>query len=254
MSKSFDALPINSGRSSVCRYLPPCNRKCLQAVYFIDQAEPFTSFDAVFQRRQHALRPDRGFHPLWGFCVLFSRLRHCRHFAFALPFTGLHASTFLPPFPRRGVAFRAFRSYDRCSTMKALTSVRVTAQTDLPASLIMPSGHSISNHLTRPCRSFNTLPISSTGPLYSGSGFAFPLADSPTTPGRIEFVILWTGRSPPVALHPASRRRSYVQLQARIAFGLKKTCTSLTLCPRGRTMGDFYIAGIIFGKIYLDHN
>ena len=33
-------------------------------------------------------------------------------------------------------------------------------------------------------------------------------------PGRIEFVILWTGRSPPAALHPASRRRSYVRLHA----------------------------------------
>ena len=35
-----------------------------------------------------------------------------------------------------------------------------------------------------------------------------------TTTGRIEFVkILRTGHSPPVALHPASRRRSYVRLQ-----------------------------------------
>jgi hypothetical protein len=33
-------------------------------------------------------------------------------------------------------------------------------------------------------------------------------------PGRIEFVILRTGRSPPAALHPASRRRSCSRLQA----------------------------------------
>jgi len=33
-------------------------------------------------------------------------------------------------------------------------------------------------------------------------------------PGRIEFVILWTGRSPPAALHPASWRRSCIQFQA----------------------------------------
>ena len=33
------------------------------------------------------------------------------------------------------------------------------------------------------------------------------------TPGRIEFVILRTGRSPPVALHLASLRRSYSRLQ-----------------------------------------
>jgi hypothetical protein len=33
-------------------------------------------------------------------------------------------------------------------------------------------------------------------------------------PGRIEFVILRTGRSPPAALHLASRRRSCTWLQA----------------------------------------
>ena len=239
MSKSFDALAVNSGRSCVCRYLPPCNPKGLQAVYFIDQTEPFASFDAVFQRRQHAFRPDRGFHPLRSFRALFSRFRHCRHFTFVLPFTGFHASAFLPHFPWRGFAIRAFRDYGRYSIIKALTSACVTSQTDLPTSLIMPSDHSISNHLTLPCRSFHTLPVSSTGSLYWGRGFTVPLAGSPVTPGRIEFVILRTGRSPPVASHPASRRRSYLQLQAWIAFGLKRTCTSLTLCPRGRTSGDF---------------
>lgn len=33
------------------------------------------------------------------------------------------------------------------------------------------------------------------------------------TPRRIEFVILRTASSPPVALHPASQRRSYLRLQ-----------------------------------------
>jgi hypothetical protein len=45
--------------------------------------------------------------------------------------------------------------------------------------------------------------------------WASPLASwLATTPGRIEFVILRTSRSPPVALHLASRRRSYVRLQS----------------------------------------
>jgi len=35
-----------------------------------------------------------------------------------------------------------------------------------------------------------------------------------TTTGRIEFVILRTSRSPPVALHPPSRGRSYCRLQS----------------------------------------
>jgi len=47
-----------------------------------------------------------------------------------------------------------------------------------------------------------------------GSGLRRSLAGSPRAPGRNGFVILRTGRSPPVALHPASRRRSYSRLQA----------------------------------------
>ena len=50
-----------------------------------------------------------------------------------------------------------------------------------------------------------------------GSRFHHWLAGSPETPGRNGFVILRTGRSPPVALHPASQRRSYSRLQA-VAF------------------------------------
>ena len=37
-------------------------------------------------------------------------------------------------------------------------------------------------------------------------------------PGRIEFVILRTGRSPPAALHHASLRRSCIRLQAGERF------------------------------------
>ena len=46
------------------------------------------------------------------------------------------------------------------------------------------------------------------------SGLRRCLADSSDSGGRIEFVILRTGRVPPIALHPASRRRSYRRLQA----------------------------------------
>jgi hypothetical protein len=75
------------------------------------------------------------------------------------------------------------------------------------------SDHSVSNHLMDPCRRFRTLPLSSTA-----FRFRFRLrhcyAGSPISPGRIEFVILRTGRSPPAALHLASRRRSCSRLQA----------------------------------------
>src|SRR6202048_5360993 len=75
------------------------------------------------------------------------------------------------------------------------------------------SDHSVSNHLMHPCRLLRTLPLSPTA-----SRFRFRLrhcyAGSPITPGRIEFVILRTGRSPPTALHFTSRRRSCSRLQA----------------------------------------
>src|SRR4249920_893741 len=47
-----------------------------------------------------------------------------------------------------------------------------------------------------------------------GSRFHLSLAGSPTLTGRIEFLIVRMDRSPPVAPHPASRRRSYSWLQA----------------------------------------
>ena len=57
-----------------------------------------------------------------------------------------------------------------------------------------------------------------------------------TTPGRIEFVIiLRTSRSPPIALHPASRRRSYVWLQSSDP-ALTRTYTSLVRSSYKRTV------------------
>ena len=53
-------------------------------------------------------------------------------------------------------------------------------------------------------------------PLFPGRSvnWASPLTRGlATTTGRNRFVILRTGRSPPVALHPASRRRSYLWLR-----------------------------------------
>jgi len=44
-----------------------------------------------------------------GFCALSSLLRHYRRFAFALPLRVAHASTFLPPVPRRCFALSASR-------------------------------------------------------------------------------------------------------------------------------------------------
>src|SRR5262249_10160545 len=99
-------------------------------VHFVDQAEPFPSFDAVLQRRQHAFVPHRSFHPrpvaAVCLCALCSLLRHYRRLAFALLHCETHTSTFLSPFPRRGFAFRTSRDFRRFGTMETLTPAPLT--------------------------------------------------------------------------------------------------------------------------------
>ena len=124
-----DALAIHPGCAVVLGYLIPRRFERLGSIHFVYQAEPFTSFDAVTQRRQHTLVPHRGFDPRpvssVVLCALFSACAHCRRFAFALPLCGTHPSTFLPPVPRRCFATSASRGLafglGRCGTMKALT-------------------------------------------------------------------------------------------------------------------------------------
>ena len=79
-----------------------------------------------------------------------------------------------------------------------------------------PSGRSASNHPVAPRRRFDTLPISATGfpPTVRGSGVRHWLAGSPVHPAESSSLALRTGPSPPVALHLASRPRSYFQLRA----------------------------------------
>ncbi len=66
----------------------------------------------------------------------------------------------------------------------------------------------------RPGRRFRTQPLSATG-----SFWASPCSGRLTSrPGRIEFVILRTAHSSPVALHLLSRERSYCRLQAGVCM------------------------------------
>jgi hypothetical protein len=51
------------------------------------------------------------------------------------------------------------------------------------------------------------------------SGLRHYTAGSPPHAGRIEFLLVRTGRSPPVASHPVSRRRSYLRLQVYVEPG-----------------------------------
>ena len=94
---------------------------------------------------------------------------------------------------------------------------------DLPASRAEPSHHSVSNHLSSSCdRDLVFVPQAYrqddprvacvlSGPCVTWTS---PLGSRlVTTKSRIEFVILRTGSSPPVALHLPSRGRSYLLLQ-----------------------------------------
>src|SRR5215469_17701210 len=98
--KPFDALAIHPRRPLVPRNLLPRGAQGRRADDLIHQAEPLASFDAVIQRRHHALGPDRGFRPSPGWvesvCPLLSRSRHCRdslcHYPHLAPPTPCHPS------------------------------------------------------------------------------------------------------------------------------------------------------------------
>ena len=97
-----------------------------------------------------------------------------------------------------------------------MNSVFVLEQVSLIHALSLPD-HSVSKHLTPRNRRFSTLPLSSTAFRFR-SRLHLWLAGSSNAPGRIEFVILRTGRSPPAALHHASLRRSCIRLQVGERF------------------------------------
>src|SRR4029079_8680178 len=69
--------------------------------------------------------------------------------------------------------------------------------------------------LFQPPRLPRALPWQSLGRIYPQGRGSPPVSRLASQPGRIEFVILRTGRSLPVALHPLSQGRSYLPLQAR---------------------------------------
>jgi hypothetical protein len=113
-----------------------------------------TSFDAVVQRRHHALCPDRSFHPRpAGLCTPCSPCGHCR--CCCLLHSIHRTSTFLPAFPRRGFAVRAFRGSSPLRYYAGSASCRTLARpTGLSAYAALPSGHPVLNHVVSPERRF----------------------------------------------------------------------------------------------------
>ena len=131
----------------------------------------------------------------------------------------LHVSTSLHPFaPPALPGFHA--------TMGALTPARrlfvslsgavnsAWTRAGLSASCVGPSDRSASNHPAGPVIAFAHYPSASRASGSLRSGLRLTLAGSPHDKAESSSLALRTGRSPPVAPHPASRRRSYVQLQA----------------------------------------
>src|SRR5688572_9349457 len=195
-----------------------CRPQIPHRVEFVYQTEPDAPFYPHFEGGQHPFGPDRWFGPPpSGFDLsdLFS-LWHWRRSGFhrSVPYV----STFLRSLRSTPIT-ELHRYYGRSDSCVAGSSAPLSMNTVLSAtqvSLIHANSlpdHSVSKHQGNRSRRFCTLPLSATA-----SRFRFRvrhwLAGSPIAPGRIEFVILRTGRSPPAALHHASLRRSCIRLQA----------------------------------------
>ena len=123
----------------------------------------------------------------------------------------------------------------------------LSRQVSLLNALDLPTIPSSTTRLPSPHRGFHTLPQPDRLPRLSPGqtsagrwdrrhavrGSPFP-SRLPDRLGRIRFVILRTGRSPPVASHPSSWRRSYFRLQVR-NVNLVGTPTPPINCLRRRT-------------------
>ena len=117
-----------------------------------------------------------------------------------------------------------------CSTMRVLTPAQVRFPCRHPRLLrtAFPTSRPQTHHDALP----SFVSPCSTGPVVSR--LRHESAGSPKSPRRIGFVSLRAVGSPPVAPHPASRRRSYLRLRG-LWLPPARTSTALTVRPRGRT-------------------
>jgi hypothetical protein len=177
------------------------------------------SFHPLCEGRQHAIRPDIRFNPGPAAPDLSGGVSpRGNHGRALVRLSVFHASTSLPP-----LAPRPLRRFN--ATMETLTPVRLSSGAQVSL-FHVPNLPTIPPPTTwwTPVVAFAPYPsaqqISRVGTAATqclpthGSRLHHSLAGSPITPGRNGFVILRTGRSPPAALHPASRRRSCSRLQA----------------------------------------
>jgi hypothetical protein len=139
--------------------------------------------------------------------------------------------TLLPSYlPSLGAALLSalLAALHRCGTMKVLTPAPFTFSAGLPTYCATPSCRSVSNHVD--CRVIAYHHASVTRVFRTSPCMSKLVA----VPRRIEFVLLRTDSSPPVALHLASRRRSYLRLRS-LWLPPTRTFTVLMQRPHGRT-------------------
>jgi hypothetical protein len=136
---------------------------------------------------------------------------------------GRHDSTSLHPFaPPALPGFVA--TMDALTPGRSVTPFpgepgsRLCRHPGLSASRARSSEPPVSNHLTAPIVAFSPNPSARWAPRWERVRVSSSPSRLTGQPGRIEFVILRATRSPPVAPHLASRRRSYVQLQAGVGM------------------------------------
>ena len=136
----------------------------------------------------------------------------CRHRS------ALFESTFLRSL--RSISITRFHRYygrsDSCSPGSSGLPSMNSGSFSEQVSLIHARGlldHSVSNHLAPTVVALSCYPSARQLPV-SPVRLRHRSAGSSGLPGRIEFLIVQTGRSPPAALHHASLRRSCIRLQA----------------------------------------
>ena len=188
--------------------------------------------DSVVQSRQHAPCPHARFGPRPAGADLSvgsslrspRRPRHYVRFGFLA--CGHGPSIFLRPLARPALpGFTATmgaltpeqaalrRPMPLAKRRRSTHEHRLEICSGLPALRDRPSEHSIPNHLTAPAVAFTHNP--SARQAFWASPCSGRLAERT---GRIEFVILRTALSSPVALHLLSRERSYCRLQAGVCM------------------------------------
>jgi len=174
------------------------------------RAVAMASLRSVRQNRQHPRCPSRRFDPRpsgRGLSSGYSRRRHYRRFRFLRP---VHlGSPFLRPF-----APGPLRPF--LATMGVLTPHRLSRPVGSPCFTrrVVPTIPSPTTRCSAPL-ALSRYPSAAAASRLSqrviASPFVSRLAEASS---RIEFVILWTGRAPPAALHLALQRRSCSRFQA----------------------------------------